>query len=140
MKFLRLVPLVLLFAAPSPAEAEGEAAWSLAVVEPMLAAPEIEVMESAPPQFALRFTADMPTPLWKIEVDDVSRPDAAGRIVAKITAIRPEGMVPQVITPETFRVLLGRLDAGDYLVEIHWRWPETAHRRVGAYLLEARGN
>jgi hypothetical protein len=99
---------------------------------------KIETMESAPPQFAVVLTVAMPTPLWKLKVDKVAKPDADGRIKVSITGTRPAGMLPQVITNTKIRVPLGRLPKGRYLLEVFGRNDATLpHHRKGVTLVHA---
>ncbi|MHC4512133.1 MAG: hypothetical protein ACYTGW_09900 [Planctomycetota bacterium] len=99
---------------------------------------KIETMESAPPQFAVVLTVSMPTPLWKLKVDKVARPDADGRIKVSITGTRPAGLLPQVVTDAKIRVPLGRLPKGRYLLEVYGRDDaKKPHQRQGVTLVHA---
>ena len=95
------------------------------------------LVKSAPPQFALRFDVDMPTPGWTLETDSVTRPDADGRVVVLATGTGPDGMVTQVITRTALQAQLGSLDAGTYTVEVRIRRGDGAYRTEGCFLLEA---
>lgn len=128
--------------APSKAGPEGAAqpAWSLEVRENWVEKTEIITMESAPPQFAVKFTVTMPTPGWELKVDETSKPDSQGRIIVKVTGTPPEGIVAQVLQSETFQATLGSLNEGNYLVELHYRRKgEQTHQRKGTAMLQAGG-
>ena len=80
----------------------------------------------------------MPTPGWRITVDEVGRPDGEKRIPVRLTATGPEGPVIQVLTPASVHVPLGSLAPGDYLVDIRLRRGRGGHERVHALILRAR--
>jgi len=131
-----LLPLCAVLAC---ATAGPKAAQELATAPDFFRVAGVDVKESQPPQFDVRLVADMPTPGWKLAVDEVAGPDAAGRIRVKITGEGPDGRVIQVITPETVRVPLGSLAAGRYLLDVAYRKGKAgAYRRVSALLLDAK--
>jgi len=99
----------------------NEYAKRAVLLEPAFDDPQLVVLESMPPQFELSLKRDMPTPGWSIEVDSIEIDEKSGRIEAKVTEIRPEGMVAQVITPTRLRLSLGKLLPGSYFVEIRLR-------------------
>ena len=79
----------------------------------------------------------MPTPGWTFEIDSVEI--AGDRIVAKITEVRPDGMVAQMIAPGTARIPLGSLDRGSYVLEIRSRRDRRRdHRPAFAAVVLAR--
>jgi hypothetical protein len=127
------LPFALL--AALAAAGEDEAAGSAKVVEPRFTDPKVEPASPAP--FAVTLSIRMPSAGWKLAVDEVAEPDAAGRIVAKATATRPVGMGAQVITPMTLSVPVGSPSPGDYLLEVHLREGDGDYRRAAAVLLEA---
>ncbi|MAE76767.1 MAG: hypothetical protein CMJ85_07870 [Planctomycetes bacterium] len=84
-------------------------------------APETEVLERHPVQFAIRLTKDMPTPGYEVKV--VLELGESGTIVARIDQIAPAGVAsPQVMTPKTVRFALGSLQPGAYNLELHARF------------------
>lgn len=119
-------------------EAKKEKAFNLEERANWIEETEIMLAKSAPPKFSLNFKVNMPTPGWKLKVDEVGKPDAQGRIQVKVTATPPEGIVAQVITSQTFHASLGVLDTGDYLVEVHYRKAgDESYVRRGVVLLAA---
>jgi len=100
-------------------------AMSLKEAENWVKSIDIIVAESMPPQFFLEMKVTMPTPGWKLKVDEVGKPDADGRIKVKVTGTRPEGMVAQVLTDETFNVPVGSIEAGSYMIEVWYRGGEN---------------
>ena len=118
--------------------AEPGDANTLTVRESWVESVDIAVAESAPPQFTATLTVQMPTPGWKLKIDEVSKPDELGRIQARIIGTPPEGMVAQVITSEKINVALDSLKQGEYLLEIHYRTAgETTYARRAAVMLSA---
>ncbi len=77
----------------------------------------VDIKESSPVQFDLRMTRDMASPGYKIEIDGV---DAAkdGVIVARMTAVPPDGASLTVIEPTPLRFELGSLAAATYRFEL----------------------
>lgn len=121
-------------------EEAAQPAWTLEERESWVEKTEIITMESAPPQFAVKFTVTMPTPGWELKVDEPSKPDAHGRIIVKVTGTPPEGIVAQVLQPESFQANLGSLNEGNYLIELHYRRKgEDSHQRKGTAMLQAGG-
>jgi hypothetical protein len=94
-------------------------ATRLVIPEPAFRDVQVVAEKSLPPKFV--FEWDMPTPGYRAEVDSLDVDAEAGRIVARVTEVRPAGPVAQVITPATFRLPLGVLDPGSYVVEIWLR-------------------
>lgn len=112
-------------------------ATSIRVIESTFGQPEIVVGTSAPPQFEIHFRRNMPTPGWDHVVDNVSV--SSGRIVVKITEVRPTGNAAQMITPTACRLPLGRLAPGRYLLELWVRSaPDQSHVLSQALVLAAR--
>lgn len=99
----------------------NEPANELVRVEGWVKKCAVEVKESAPPQFDLKLTVPMPTPGWKLKVDEVSKPDGNGRIMVKLTGTPPEGIVAQVITDTDVRASLGTKMQNRYAVEVWYR-------------------
>ena len=133
-----LVPSLLFLAAVGfTACDEPRPAWDAFVYE-TVSDPKVEVMESAPPRFALNVTAAMPSPGYTFEDMKVARPDDQGRIVVTVNAPLGEGAWPSVITPMPLRIPLGGLDEGVYLVEIRMKIDPHPMRHVGAVVLHAR--
>jgi hypothetical protein len=120
---------------PVPAPEQKDAS-TLSVREAWIEKTEFVVMESAPPQFNVKLTVTMPTPNWKLAVDETVR--KGDRIIMKVTATSPEGMVAQVLSSETFSANLGSLKAGEYLLEVHYRrHGEEAYRLRYTVMLSA---
>jgi hypothetical protein len=140
MRHAFLVALAVPFlglAASGEAKDEPADARSLAEVRSQVRLVRVEAMESDPVQFALALEVAMPEPRWTLGVESVSRPDATGRILVRLRGERPEGMLPQVITPTAVRVPLGALPAGEVLVDVLLSAPPRPSRRVGAIALRA---
>ena len=97
------------------------------------------VATSMPPQFEIMMSRAMPTPGWSFVTDSLEIDDEAGRIVAQISEIRPEGVTAQVITSTSCRLQLGTLAPRRYLLEI-WlrRGTGGAHALTQAIVLVAR--
>ena len=112
-------------------------ATSIRLIESTFGNPEIVVGTSMPPQFDITFKREMPTTGWDHVLDSVTVD--SGRIVVKLTEVRPLGTVAQVITPTTFRLPLGRLTPGRYLLEL-WvrRGTDHPHALSQALVLAAR--
>lgn len=123
---------------PAKGDAKKEKAWDLAEQNNWIEETEIMLTKSAPPKFSLNLKVSMPTPGWKLKVDEVTKPDAQGRIQVKVTGTPPEGIVAQVITSQTFHASLGALDTGDFLVEVLYRKSgEDNYSRRGVVMLTA---
>jgi len=92
-----------------------------------------------PPSHRLRLRLEMPEPQWKLAVDEVTEPDAEGRIRVRITGKRPDGMLPQVMTATPVAVELPLLRKGHvYLVDVFYRAGKTAaYERIQAAVLRA---
>jgi hypothetical protein len=137
---VKFVPALLLGLALQPLLA-GEiapAATQVAVVRSEAADPlKLVTTEGSPSTFTIEFTQQMPTPGWTFQIDSV---DTQGdRIVAKMTEIRPTGMVVQMIAPGTAKIPLGSLERGRYVLEIRSRRdPSREHRPTFAGVLLAR--
>ena len=121
LRFLIMMPLLL---ALQPAVASGKsdapAASSVSVVRSEAADPfKVVKRDGSPPTFTAEFTQQMPTPGWTFEVESIET--EGDRIVAKVTEIRPQGMVVQMIAPGTMTISLGSLKRGRYVLEIRSR-------------------
>ena len=108
-------------------------ASALEIPEPSFRRPVVNVLESHPVRFVLVFEQQMPTPGWRTEVDSVEVDE--GRIVVKITAKPPEGIVAQVITPAQLRVPLGSLKQGRYVLELRIRRDEAQAYQIAHVLV-----
>ena len=84
-------------------------------------APDVEIMESFPVQFAVTFTKEVPTPGHKVEVEGISEPDAKNVIVAKLRQISPKAPSLTVMDSKKVRCALGSLKVGEYTLEIRLR-------------------
>ncbi|TDI49181.1 MAG: hypothetical protein E2P01_03870 [Acidobacteria bacterium] len=141
MNFRALLALPLLLAT-QPAGAGGEsaapAATSLTVVRSEAADPfKLVELDGSPPTFVAEFTQQMPTPGWTFRIDSVET--HGDRIVARLTEIRPQGMVVQMIAPGTAKIPLGSLERGRYVLEIRSRRnPQADYRPAFATVLLAR--
>ena len=124
------------FAAAEPAEASAK---SLAVVRPTFTEPEVVLLKTLPPGFELVLVRNMPSPGWQFEIDALEVNTDSGRIVARVTEVRPEGMVAQVISPTRLKLPLGKLAAGYYVLEL-WtrRGTDREHVPAHAMILHAR--
>ena len=135
--FLLFLPLAI-----QPTGAGGEpvapSAANVTVVRSEAADPfKLVKLEGAPPTFVVEFTQQMPTPGWTFKVDSVETD--GDRIVAKMTEIRPQGMVVQMIAPGTAKIPLGSLTRGRYVLEIRSRRnAQREHRPTFAAVLLAR--
>jgi hypothetical protein len=138
-RVLALVPLATLVACAAGYTKDPGAtpATRLATPEPRFGAPRIEVLESAPPQFEIVLTREMPTPGYRFEIDSLQVDADTGRIVAKVSEIAPEGMVAQVITPAELRLNVGSLPVGDWVLVIWTRRGNAEHRLAAALALRA---
>ncbi|MHC4732386.1 MAG: hypothetical protein ACYS6Z_17595 [Planctomycetota bacterium] len=136
MKYPALV-CILILGGLAGADAEPEPAGSGRILTYFFAGAQVETKETCPVHFAVVLTARMPSPGWKLEVDDVAKPDAARRIRIKITGMAPKEPAAQVITPQALRVPLGTLAPGEYLLDLHYRTGAAPYRRAGAFVLEA---
>jgi hypothetical protein len=95
-------------------------------------------VRSLPPESNVLVSVQMPTPGWTLKVDEISKPDAQGRIQVKVTATAPEGIVAQVLATETVNVSLGKIKPGEYLLEMLYRKAgETEYTRRGVAMLTA---
>jgi hypothetical protein len=114
-------------------------AMAMSVADTAFHDPKFLMAKSMPPQFTLMLTREMPTPGWSFEVDDVDIDEDAGRIVARITEVAPDGMSAQVITDTPLRIPLGMIGKGRYLIEIHVRRGASGeHRLAQALVVDAR--
>jgi hypothetical protein len=116
-----MMPLLL---ALQPAVASGDsdapAASGVSVVRSEAADPfKVVKRDGSPPTFTAEFTQQMPTPGWTFEVESIET--EGDRIVAKVTEIRPQGIVAQMIVPGTMTISLGSLKRGRYVLEIRSR-------------------
>jgi len=133
-----IVPLLL---AVQPAGARDEpgvpAASGVTVVRSEAADPfKLVKRDGAPPTFTAEFTQQMPTPGWTFRIDSIET--EGERIVAKVTEIRPQGMVVQMIAPGTMTISLGSLKRGRYVLEIRTRRdPTVKHQPTFAAVLLA---
>jgi len=117
---------------------EARYAMSLNARENWVEQVEITLLKSNPPQFNVALSVQMPTPGWKLKVDEVGQPDAHGRIQVKVTGTGPQGIVAQVISSETISVTLGRIQSGEYLLELWYRnTGQTEYKRRGVAMLHA---
>jgi len=82
---------------------------------------EIVVMESAPPQFAVTARVRLPTAGYRIQVDELGKPDAQGRIRAQVTAVAAKGPAAAVVEEKKVSFVIGYCNVGNYLLEVHWR-------------------
>jgi hypothetical protein len=76
-------------------------------------------LPACPTPFELTMTRDMPDPGWSLTVDKLERKDR--RVVVHVTATRKQGLFPQVITPASTSINLGRFKKGAHVLEIHYR-------------------
>ena len=51
----------------------------------------VEREEGTPVLFTLVAEVAMPEPMWKLAVDSVAPPDETGRVLVKLSGVRPEG-------------------------------------------------
>ncbi len=117
---------------------EPRYAMSLNARENWVEGVDIVMGKSMPPVFAASVRVQMPTPGWTLKVDEISKPDAQGRIQVKVTATAPEGIVAQVLATETVNVSLGKIKPGEYLLEMLYRKAgETNYTRRGVAMLHA---
>lgn len=93
----------------SPADAgAGEPA---AVPEWAELALDLEVMESAPPQYAVRATTEAPTGGWSLRAREVvDEGEGAFAVTFVLEGPPPDAMVTQAITPLEARAGLGAVD------------------------------
>lgn len=144
------VPIADILAGMAPADREKavrvllarkrESAWRLEVAPKWIEAAKVEVMESAPPQFALVCTASMPSPGWKLAVDKVTKRDASGRIRAYVTGTAPTEAGRAAKGSATLRLRLGQCEVGMLAVEVFFRSGETgAYVRRDVVMLNAAG-
>jgi len=140
--FKTIYPLAVLVLAACPVAVGGgpekPAAKSLTVVRSEAAEPfKLVQLEGTPPEFAAEWTQQMPTPGWTYEIDAVDI--AEDRIVVKLTEVRPEGLVVQMIAPGTAKIPLGSLQQGRYVLEIRSRRnSQKEHRPAFATVIVAR--
>jgi hypothetical protein len=137
---LAVLPVAMLVAcAAGYTKDPSRPAAALDWARPTLEGAEIHVLESDPPRFELVLTREMPTPGYRFEIDSLEVDAEAGRIVAKVTDVPPDGMVAQVITPTRLRLSLGTLPVGRYVLEIRTCRGTGDHRLLGARVLVATG-
>ena len=101
--------------------------------------PQVMIAMSMPPQFDLMLTRDMPTPGWNLTLDSIEVDEETGRIVAKVSEIRPTGITTQVITATPCLLQLGTLGSRRYVLEI-WlrRGTSGTHSLAQALVVIAR--
>jgi hypothetical protein len=117
----------------------GPRATSLVPEPPAFSDPQVLVATSMPPQFEVVLTREMPTPGFTFAVDSLEVDEQAGRIVARISEVRPQGITTQVITSTPCRLPLGTLAPGRYALEIRLRRGTTGpHVLSQALVLVAR--
>jgi len=92
-------------------------------------APETEVMESQPVQFAITLTKELPTPGYRTRVDiiraggfDTGEDDT---LVARVEHVAPDGVAPTVMTPTRVRFPVGSLRPGSYRLSIEARFGDS---------------
>jgi hypothetical protein len=91
-------------------------------------------LPACPTPFELSLKRDMPDPGWSLKVDKFDR--KAGWVVVHVTATRQDGLFPQVITPASASVNLGRFKKGPHVLEIHYRTgPEAKYELAQVALL-----
>ncbi len=80
----------------------------------------------------------MPTPGWRFEVDSIELDEKAQQIVARVTEIRPTGMLAQVITTTHLVLPLGSIRPGRYVLVV-WVRRDTGkpYRLAEALILAA---
>jgi len=131
---LLLLLVGLVGARPGP-----ETALTCTLRRPVFRAPRLVAVPSCPPTWNLELTVDLPNPGWEVEMDEVGKPDDAGRRVIKISSRGKPGGWPQVITTRELRVPLGSMRKGSYLLDLRYRKsPDTRYRRVQALVLDAK--
>jgi len=100
----------------------------------------VETTGRCPPSFLLKMELSMPTPGWKLAVDDVFGPDEEGRFRIRVTGTPPQGIVAQVVTGTPVEVHLPSVRKGRYLVDLFYRArPDGRHARFDAFVLQASG-
>ncbi len=106
----------------------SEPATGLHVAEPAFHDPEAVAEESVPARLLLRLTREMPTPRWRFEIDALETDEASRRVTVKVTEVRPEAPVAQMIASTVLEIPLGTLERGAWFVEV-WlrRGPEAVH-------------
>jgi hypothetical protein len=115
---------------------ERKYASAVTVREGMLTNVAFAADDGNPANFTAKLTLTMPTPGYEFTVDEVTKPDGEGRILARVTAKAPEGMVIQVLSEESLDVKLGALHQGEYLLELWVRSaPDMPYQRAGAAML-----
>jgi len=98
----------------------------------------LETRGECPPQWRLLGEVTMPTPGWKLTLDEVERPDAMRRVLL-VTGEAPEGSVIQVLTPAKVAWDLGGLRKGATVVEIRYRAGKTKpYETVDALVVRGR--
>ncbi len=101
-------------------------------------APQIEVLESAPVQFVLALTREMPDTGTKLLVDSIDIDEKAGRIVAKLRE-KSEGEAGMAITPVTVRLSFGSLKIRTYRLDLMLqRGEDSKHTSVQQLTLTAK--
>ena len=100
--------------------------------------PAVVMQKSYPPKFVIVLTREMPTPGYRFDVDSLELDEERGRVVARVTEVRPEGMVAQVITKAELRLPIGSPKTGRYVLEL-WtrRGTEGRHQLTQAMVLVA---
>jgi hypothetical protein len=112
---------------------------ALTLVEGPFSDPRVEADPSGSARFTLSLEREMPTPGWRCEIDAVEIDADAGRIVARISEIAPEGITSQVLTKTRCSIPLGAVPPGRFVLELHTRRGTTGrHEPVQAFVLHAR--
>jgi hypothetical protein len=97
----------------------------------------LKPLPACPTPFELTMARDMPDPGWSLKVDKMDRKE--GRVVVHVTATRKDGLFPQVITPASAKVNLGRFKKGAHVLEIHYRaGADAKYELVQVALLRGR--
>lgn len=100
----------------------------------------VETTGRCPPGFLLAMELSMPTPGWKLVVDEVTGPDAEGRFGIRVTGTPPGGIIAQAVTGTPVEVHLPSVRKGRYLVDLFYRdRPDGKHERFDAFVLHACG-
>lgn len=131
------VPVLLSLACVAAGQSVETTADGLIVKAAPFGEPEVVVLKSKPPQFEVMLEREMPTPGWTFDVDGIQVDDDAGRIVVRVTEVRPTNIVAQVITPTKLKISLGSLPRGQYFLELQVRRGEGSYVPVQGFLLNA---
>ena len=99
----------------------------------------VEVLESAPVQFVLVLSRDLPLAGYDAKVESVGKPDGKGQIVVKLREIPPTDAGLTMIDTKQYRLELGSLAVGKYVIEMHVRSSKDgAHELVQSLAVEAK--